>query len=325
MASNDKEIVIDLVPFLRTYKNGTVERLISSPYLPPSPENNPTDGVCSKDITISPHVSARIYLPSQALTTTNKLPVLVYYHGGGFCLESAFCALFHSYVNSIVSKSQSIIAISVEYILAPENPLPAAYEDSWVALNWVTSHFDQETYPKNKDQWLLDFANFHKLYIGGDSAGGNIAHNMAIRAGIEKLKGGVKIHGAFLSHPHFWGSKAIRSEPSENRDASWLSRVWKVVYPDSPGGDDNPMMNPFVDGAPRIAGLGVRKLLVLVSSDNDEMFDRGVDYVEQVKNSGWGGDVELVEYKGDGHCFNLFNPDCDDSEDFISRLVYFIR
>ncbi|GJY75606.1 2-hydroxyisoflavanone dehydratase-like protein, partial [Tanacetum coccineum] len=228
-------------------------------------QNNPTDDVFSKDITISPLEST---FRAKALTTTNKLPVLVYYHGGGFCLESAFCALFHRYVNSIVSKSQSIIAISVEYILAPENPLPVAYEDSWVALNWVTSHFDQETYPKSKDQWILDFANFDKLYIGGDSEGANIAHNMAIRA-------------------------AIRSETSENREDSWLSRVWRVVYPDSPGGDDNPMVNPFADGGLRV-------------------------------NSDCGGDVELVEYKGEGHCFVLFDRECDHSKDFINRLVSFV-
>nr|GFB92257.1 2-hydroxyisoflavanone dehydratase [Tanacetum cinerariifolium] len=78
------------------------------------------------------------------------------------------------------------------------------------------------------------------------------------------------------------------------------------------------MVNPFADGGLRVVGLGFKKLLVFVSGD-EEMRDRGVEYVEQAKNSGCGGDVELVEYKGEGHCFALFNRECDHSKDFISR------
>nr|XP_043625164.1 2-hydroxyisoflavanone dehydratase-like [Erigeron canadensis] len=327
MASTENEIAIDLFPFIRTYKNGTVERLMHTPFVEPSPVNNPTAGVCSKDIKISPTVSARIYLPNKALSApnhiSNKLPVLVYYHGGAFCLESAFCALFHNYVNTIVSKSQKLIAISVEYRLAPENPLPAAYEDSWAALNWVTSHANKQTQPENKDHWIVQYADFEKLYLGGDSAGGNIAYNMAMRVGLKKLKGDVNIYGGFLSHPHFWGSKAIRSEVTNNREEAWLSRIWRAVYPDSPGGDDNPVVNPWAEGAPAISGLGFKRMLVVVA-EKDEMRDRGVEFVEFVKNSKWDGVVELVEYESEGHCFNLFNPDCDNSKDFINRLVSFM-
>nr|XP_043627031.1 2-hydroxyisoflavanone dehydratase-like [Erigeron canadensis] len=325
MATIENEVVTDLFPFMRAYKDGTVERITDTPFVEPSPENN--QGVCSKDITISPAVSARIYLPNQALSSNNfknKLPVLVYYHGGAFCYESAFGALYHNYINTIVSKSQNLIVVSVEYRLSPENPLPAAYEDSWAALNWVTSHGNQQTQPENKDQWIVQYANFEKLYLGGDSSGGNIAYNMAIRAGLEKLKGDVNILGGFLSHPYFWGSKAIRSEVTENREKTWLSRIWRAVYPNAPGGEDNPWVNPSAEGAPAISGLGFKRMLVVVA-EKDETRDRGVEFVEFVKNSEWDGVVELVEYEGEGHCFNLDNPESDNSKDFINRLVSFIR
>ena len=71
MASIDKEVATELLPFLRVYKDGSVERLIGSPIVPPS-LNDPETGVSSKDITVSenPTISARLYLPK--LTQPNQ-------------------------------------------------------------------------------------------------------------------------------------------------------------------------------------------------------------------------------------------------------------
>ena len=106
--------------------------------MPPS-LNDPETGVSSKDITVSenPTISARLYLPK--LTQPNqKFPILVYFHGGAFVVESAFSSDHHKYLNSLVSQGQ-VVAVSVEYRLAPEHSLPIAYEDSWAAFHWVAS------------------------------------------------------------------------------------------------------------------------------------------------------------------------------------------
>lgn len=140
MGSIDKEVVSELPPFFRVYKDGTVERTRGSPIVPPSAEN-PETGVSSKDITISedPRILARVYLPKLSKPTTQKLPILVYYHGGAFCIESAFSLVETKLMNSLVSEAK-IVAISIEYRLAPENPIPGIYEDCWTALQWVASH-----------------------------------------------------------------------------------------------------------------------------------------------------------------------------------------
>ena len=138
MASIDKEVATELLPFLRVYKDGSVERYLGSPIVPPSHED-PGTGVWSKDITFSeiPTISARLYLPK--LTQPNqKLPILVYFHGRAFIVESAFSFDHHRYLNDLVSQGQ-VVAVSVVYRLAPEHSLPIAYEDSWVAFHWVTS------------------------------------------------------------------------------------------------------------------------------------------------------------------------------------------
>lgn len=83
-----------------------------------------------------------------------------------------------------------------------------------------------------------------------------------MRAGIESLNHGVIIRGAFLSHPYFWGSEPNGLEPREGHENTIESRAWKFVYPSAPGGIDNPMINPFVPGAPSLSKLGCSRLLV---------------------------------------------------------------
>ncbi|KAG9147307.1 hypothetical protein Leryth_020567, partial [Lithospermum erythrorhizon] len=203
-------------------------------YIPPSHD---PDSVSS--ITISPNVSARLYLPNIKSNET-KLPILVYYHAGAFCLGSVFSQDHHSYLNTLASEA-NCLAASLEYRLAPEHPLPAAFEDSWTALQWVASHAVQDIAEGGqKDPWLIKHGDFGRLLIGGDSAGGNIVHNIALKAGTEGLHGGVKILGAILAFPYFGGSKRLETESVETFEKSLSKELWDLVYPTAPGGVDCP-------------------------------------------------------------------------------------
>ncbi|KAK3002983.1 hypothetical protein RJ639_018738 [Escallonia herrerae] len=338
MVSNTKEVVSELLPFLRIFKDGSVERYLDSPYVPPSLED-PTSAVLSKDIKISPEISARVYLPKLS-GTEEKLPILVYFHGGGFLIESAFSVVSHRYVSELVSQSQALV-VSVEYRLAPEHPLPTAYEDSWAALQWVASHANGKN--GDKEPWLLGHGDFGRVYLGGDSAGANIVHNIAMRASnankgtyfkkgspvheiadAKSLSGGVKIYGAFLCHPYFLGSKPIGSEPIVDHDKGSLYQTWMLAYPLAPDGFDNPMINPFAPHAPQLSGLGCSRLLVCVASD-DELRERGVRYFDAVRESGWQGEVELFEVEGEGHAFHVLKPESEKAQGMIKRLAAFIK
>ncbi|KAL3634600.1 hypothetical protein CASFOL_021654 [Castilleja foliolosa] len=317
-----KEVHTDLSPYIKLYTDGTVDRLFGSPHVPPSQED-PSTSVSSKDVTISPSISARIYLP-KLTQRTKKLPILVYYHAGAFCLESAFSLFDHRYIN-ILSAAAGALVVSVEYRLAPEHPLPAAYEDSWDALKWVCSHgynIDQ-TSDFEKDDWITDHGDLNRIFVGGDSAGGNIAHNIAMRAGSDTLPGNTRVVGTILSYPYFWGSNPIGNEPIEDIEQSLPYRMWMFVYPSAIGGIDNPSINPLVDFAPGLSGLGCSKLMVCVA-EKDELSGRGLAYAEKVKKSGWKGEVEVVEIDGEDHCFQLYDPGNDKAKDFIKRLANFI-
>lgn len=340
-APTNKEVAKELLPLVRVYKDGTVERPMDSPYVPPTIDPDPQFGVSSKDITISqnPAISARLYLPK--LTQPHqKLPVLVYFHGSGFCFESAFSFLDHRYLNILVSQSQ-VLAVSVEYRLAPEHLLPAAYEDCWAAFQWVASHrnninHDHQNHSNiinNGEPWLLNHGDFDRFFIGGDSAGGNIVHNIAMKAGdgdqesLLKEGTGVQILGAFLVHPYFWGSVPVGSESdgsdSYDHKTGLEHLIWEFVYPTAPGGIDNPMINPVGSGKPSLAKLACSRMLVCVAG-KDRLRDRGVLYVDAVKGSGFGGEVEFFEVKGEDHVFHITNPATENAKKMFNRLASFL-
>ncbi|XP_055813490.1 2-hydroxyisoflavanone dehydratase-like [Solanum dulcamara] len=315
MDSGDNEVAIDFPNLIRVYNNGRVERLFGSPTVPPSPEDSAT-GVSSKDIHISPEIKARIYLPKLKNSTTDQnLPILVYYHGGAFCLESAFSFLDHRYLNRIVAES-NIIAVSVEYRLAPENPLPVAYEDSWAVLQWVGSHVESKPGFK-KEPWLVNHGDFEKVLIGGDSAGGNIVHNLALRSGFESLNCGIKILGSLLCFPFFLTSKDFKED-------SLPSRIWGFVNPSAEDGVDDPRINPFVEKAQSLSTLGCLKILVCVA-EKDELRNIGIQYVKAVKKSGWKGEIELIDVEGEDHCFQIFDTETEKGKNLIKGMANFIN
>ncbi|XP_019161537.1 PREDICTED: 2-hydroxyisoflavanone dehydratase-like [Ipomoea nil] len=253
-AETDNPVVDGFYPFILVYKNDTVQRILNITLVPPSLED-PVTGVSSKDINISTELLARIYLP-KLKAANQKLPIFIWFHGGGFFMGSAFADTQQAFLNIMASRAGAI-AISVDYRLVPEHHLPTAYEDAWTALQWVTAH---KTRSSCGEPWLLQYGDFDRIFIGGDSAGANIVHNTLMRAGLERPKGGsIKILGGIQTHPYFWGS-------NETYSIDWFQRfanfVWRFAYPTAPGGIDNPMVNPFTENAPSLTLLGSSKLFV---------------------------------------------------------------
>lgn len=192
---------------------------------------------------------------------------MVYFHGGGFCIESTFSPLYHNYLNSLSSQARTLV-VSVEYRLAPEHPLPAAYDDCWYALNWVASHAHMASFgSSNGEPWIRDYADFSRVFLGGDSAGGNITHHMALRVGNQGLANGSihQINGMILFHPFFWGKDRMGGEVTKldnQLNPVLADKLWAVVCPGSSGPDD-PWINPVHN--PRMSKLGCERVVVFVA------------------------------------------------------------
>ena len=147
-------------------------------------------------------IPVRIYWPD--VETDGPLPVVVYYHGGGWAIGSLDT---HDHVARAHAIGAQAIVVSVDYRLAPEHPFPAGIEDSWAALQWVAAHAAELG------------GDPSRMAVAGDSAGGNISAVMALRA---REAGGPKLAFQLLWYPVTTGDVSLPSF-TENADAPMLN------------------------------------------------------------------------------------------------------
>ncbi|KAG5388029.1 hypothetical protein IGI04_029570 [Brassica rapa subsp. trilocularis] len=310
-SQTSSDLVSEHPPFVRIYKDGRVERLAGTETIPASLTRQ--NGVVSKDVVYSPehNLSVRLFLPhkSTELVTgnNNKLPLLIYIHGGAWLIGSPFSPIYHNFLTEVV-KTANCLAVSVQYRLAPEYPIPAAYEDSWSAIQWIISHSNESgpSFPRRRQR----------------RRGGNMAHHMAVRAGKEKLN--ARIKGTAIVHPAFWGKEPIDELDVQDGEARRrVAEVWeKLVSPGSVDGADDPWFNVVGSGSDFL-GLGCEKVLVAVAG-RDVFVRQGLGYAEKLKKSGWRGDVEVMEEEDEDHCFHLLNPCSENAPRFMTKFVEFI-
>lgn len=320
--SNTTEVELDFPPFFCAYKDGRVERFFGKDKVPTSIDNDgKSSSISTKDVLIVPEtgVSARIFIPN-TIKPHQKLPLLVYFHGGAFLFGSPFCPTYHNYLVSLVSEA-NVVAVSVDYRLAPEHHVPIAFDDSWAALEWVASHCNNNGDGGDSGEaWLRDHVDFGRVFLAGDSAGGNISHNMAVRAGVEGLPDGVKIEGVCLIQPYF-GRKIEETKGEDDDMQKVQDKYWAFVCPTTAASDD-PRLYPAKD--PNLWRMGCSRILVCLA-EKDVLRERGFIYYEMLKNSRWGGVVEMVETAGEAHVFHLFNPSCDKAVALLKRVASFIN
>nr|GMC98465.1 probable carboxylesterase 120 [Ipomoea batatas] len=135
-----KEIIRPVIdnPFLNIVElpGDTVKR-DPEPLNAPNTDLHGSSPVLSKDVGLDPHKGTwqRLYIPKDVIINRSssspkkKLPLIVYYHGGGFVFNHANSSLYDVFCQGLVEKV-GVMVISLEYRLAPENRLPAAYEDA---------------------------------------------------------------------------------------------------------------------------------------------------------------------------------------------------
>lgn len=107
-------------------------------------------------------IPIRIYVPEH--NSTQRLPVLIYAHGGGY-LFASIKALDRAV--QLMANEAKVIVVSVDYRLAPEHPYPAASEDGEDVFLWTKNNIAKYN------------GNAELIAFGGDSAGGHVAVNVA--------------------------------------------------------------------------------------------------------------------------------------------------
>jgi acetyl esterase len=124
-------------------------------------------------------IPVRIYRPEG----DGPFGVLVHLHGGGWTIGDLDT---HDHPCRTLCQEAGVVVVAVDYRLAPEDPFPAAVDDSWAALEWVAEHAAE-----------ID-GDPARLAIGGDSAGGNLAAVIALMA---RDAGGPQLRLQLLVYP----------------------------------------------------------------------------------------------------------------------------
>ncbi|XP_065847810.1 carboxylesterase 1-like [Euphorbia lathyris] len=268
--------------------DGTYTRHIQFPSISPNP-NSSSSPILTKDIPIntSNQTYLRIYLPRHLLTTTtnHRLPLLIYFHGGGFVFSTPSSTINHDFCY-LLSQHINAVIVSVRYRLAPEHRLPAAYDDAIEALQFIKM---------SDEHWLTQFTDVSRCFLMGTSAGGNIGFHVVSRSFKLDLEP-LKIRGLILHHPFFGGLERTQSEIKMAFDSilplAGNDFLWELSLPE--GSDrDHEFCNP-VTGFDLEKFEGVRVLVL--GCYGDPLFDRHVELVKMFEEKG----VKIVKHFGEG-------------------------
>ncbi|KAG6382839.1 hypothetical protein SASPL_157443 [Salvia splendens] len=237
--------------------------------------------ILTKDVPINPpnNTWARLYLPRSQIQSSAKLPLIVFFHGGGFTVASAASSFFHSFCSEIALHLHALM-VSVDYRNAPEHRLPAAYDDCMEALRWVESG----------DEWLTDHADFSNCYIMGSSAGGNIALHVGLQVSqrVEEVAP-VRIRGLILHQPFFGGvertASEIRLAENEIIPLYLTDTLWDMALPIGVN-RDHEFSNPCkgLMEVDKIVSEGWR--ILVTGYEGDLLIDRQMELAKLLKEKG---------------------------------------
>ena len=243
-----------------------------------APKPDPDPLVRVEDVTIAGpagEIACRVYADS----TERGLPVVAFFHGGGWVLSSVDG---HDSLARRIAKRSGALVVSVEYRLAPEHPFPAPHDDCWAVTRWLSEH-------------AADLGGDPaRLAVAGDSAGGNLAAGVALRARDE----GLQLAHQLLIYPCI-DTEQTRPSMSENGDGYFLTAAdmdwfWGHFVP--PEHRANPYAVPA--RAEDVSGLAPA---LVQTAEFDPLRDEGEDWGARLAAAGV--PVEVTRYDGVVHGF----------------------
>lgn len=224
-------------------------------------------------------IPVRIYWPPTA--AQDNLPVVVFYHGGGWALGSLDT---HDHVARAHAVGAEAIVVSVDYRLAPEHPFPAGVDDCWAALRWVGENATELGGDPNR------------IAVAGDSAGGNIS---AIMAQLARDHAGPNVVFQLLWYPSCIGDRTLPSfienstAPILDDDVIDAFLTWYVPGVDT--SDYRTLPTKLAPGNGELTGLPPA---FIGTAEHDPLRDDGARYAELLSGAGveveWSNEPTLV-------------------------------
>jgi acetyl esterase len=245
-------------------------------------------------------VPARAYVP---VATDEPLPVVVFFHGGGWTIGSV--AEYDPIARQIANRSGALV-VSVDYRLAPEHPYPAAVDDCWAATTWVAEHAAELG------------GDGSRLAVMGDSAGGNLAAVVAQRSARD---GHPAIALQVLVYPAVDATCETESR-RVNGEGYLLDRHNIAWFFDCYGRNglrlDDPEVSPFV--AADVSGVAPA---LVVTAEYDPLRDEGEAYAAKLRAAGVA--VDHTRYDGMIHGFFGLGAAFDAARDAMAETGAALR
>jgi acetyl esterase len=267
----------------RTITSGPVENIleISNRFIP-----GPTSDL-----------PVRIYRP----TVATNAPAIVYFHGGGWVLN--FLDIYDASLARLANQSGATI-IAVNYQKAPEHPFPIPFDDCYATLLWVVANATNLGIDENR------------IGVAGDSAGGNLAAAVALKARDNDIALSVQILIYPATDRNFDTASYKENATGYGLSTQAMQWFWDQ-YLQGSHHDENPYAIPM-----RAASFKALAPAIIITAQYDPLLTDGERYAELLHRDG-----VPVLYKGyEGMIHGFFTnmavtPTAQEAIDFIAYEV----
>ena len=224
-------------------------------------------------------IPLRIYRPRALRDSRADVPVVMWFHGGGWVLGSV---LGYDPICTHLAAQVGCVVVSVDYRLAPEHRAPTAALDCVDATTWVRA------------SGAVLRADTTRMAVAGDSAGGNLA---AVVAQVLRDHG-MRLRLQALVYP---ATDLTLSSPSvtEHRNAARLTSRSMEAFRDHYAGPGADLRDPLL--SPLAGRLEHLPPALVQTADLDPLRDDGIRYADALRDAGV--PVRLTNYLGVPHGF----------------------
>jgi len=248
------------------------------------------------------NIRTRIITPTST-DNTDALPILIYYHGGGWVIGSPET---HIGETCFYANEANCIVLVPDYRLAPENPFPAAPEDCYAVLEWAAANAAGIG------------GDASKIAVAGDSAGGNLS---AVVAQMTRAKNGPDIALQLLIYPATRMGATTQSykDFKEGYFLTGKAMNWFFNhYLSKTEHWDDPLASPLL--ARDLSGVAPAYIM---TAGFDPLRDEGKAYADRLKEAGV--PVDYVCYEGQIHGFVSMAGALDEGKQFLREAAAILR